>query len=205
MKRRYLLIVMGLALAAGMLAGCSKKQGAQMNLYAPEGADFSVVLPGEIKVMQKESAQVDTPIGSRTMEIFTVKDGEVVFYASEMKLEMPQGAEIDVKNALANGLVSVVGKSGKILKQEAIQVNGNPGVAARIKTEIEGEEIYIQIVQVLTDKAQYQLQVHARDEKKLDGPDVQNYIGSLKITGEQPVMPAVAPAGKPSAKPAAGK
>jgi len=163
-----------------------------------------VELPHDMKQMNKESSKVDTPVGQRTMDVYTIEGKNIVYSASEMKLNMPAGSSIDIENALKNGVVGIVGESGNVLTTKNIQVGGAPAISARIKTKKYGIDVYVQYEQVLAKQAQYQLQVQATEEKTLDTPDVENYFSSLKINEEQPSAPTpVAPAA-PAKKPRPG-
>ncbi|MFA6448271.1 MAG: hypothetical protein WCX65_02285 [bacterium] len=197
MKNKYAILAIGMALFVAAAAGCAKK--ASYNYYSPMGAGFSVELPPDIKTMTPEVQSIMTPVGPRTMSMYSAESKNVALYVSEFRLNLPDGAMLDVKKALEGGLVKVTG-NGKVLKKEEITVDGNPGFSARIQTQSENGEVFIQLVQVIAGSTQFQLQAQAKAEKKLDTPEVKRFIESLKITAPKPEAPAAAPAEKPAEK-----
>jgi hypothetical protein len=206
MKRKHVMAIMSLVVAIGLMSGCSKKPSApggapeakKVNLFAPAGAGFTVVLPAGVGGMKKETASINTPLGPKNMDMYQAMNESVLYLASETKLT---GIKLDLKAAIAGGLRGS-SEGGTVIKKEEFEIGGNPALKARFKTQENGKDVFVQYLLTYANETQFQLQVRASAEKALDSPEVKEFINSFKLTGTKP---AAAPAEKPAEKPAAGK
>ncbi len=195
--RKISVVLIALVMTAVMVAsGCAKKESSKYNVFVAPDKSFSIELPPDLKEMKKESQQLQTNNGPKTMDIYSVYGKEIVYTAAVMKL----GVELDVKHALEGGVIGTA-NGGKVLSQNLdAKVDGYPAAEARIKKNSGGADIFIQSLQVYAGTTQYQVQVMSQKEASLDEKDAKHFIESLKILAAEPAKKSAEKQADPAAK-----
>jgi hypothetical protein len=205
MTKKLTLVCMSLVMAVALFAGCSKKApegapaaagkapaAATVSAYnAPDGS-FSIAFPEQYKDVKVENQKMQGAMKMATYTAGSEKE-HIMFMVSQMTMQIPKG--VDINKALEGGLKGMAG-TGTIMKQGKADIGGNPALTARVKKAQGSSSIFMEWAEMLVNNTQFQLMVVTDDEKKLDSPDVQNFIKSFKYTGAKAAAPAAKPATK---------
>jgi hypothetical protein len=164
-----------LILAIFTLAGCATATPDWQTFTSPEG-DFSVDMPGNPVADNQESS---TDQGSITVHLYTVRIGNsdyIVAYS-----DYPEGMIAatgvqafldDIRNNAINNT------KGKLLAEETIELNGNPGRSLRVESP-DGTGI-AQARMLLVGNRLYQVFV-ATEKVNAETADVQRFLNSFTL------------------------
>ncbi len=173
--KKFLVIIAFLVLSAVILSACGQST-ADWREYTNEEGKFSVLLPGEPK---EETSSIETDTGTIQIHLFGVPIGDtdyIVAYTDyPAELINTKGAQ-GILDSARDGAVE--NTKGKLLSDETIDLNGNPGKLLVVESP-DGKGI-AQAKIFLVGTRLYQVFVAAAKEKA-NTEENQNYLNSLRI------------------------
>lgn len=157
------------------LAACGNATPDWQTFTGPDG-DFTVDMPGNPKAQTQQSK---TDKGDITVYMYTVRIGDTDYiiaysdYPDEL-IQTPgvQGFLDEVRNNAVNNT------KGKLLSEESIELNGNPGRSLRVESP-DGTGI-AQARMLLVGTRLYQV-FAASQKENADSPDIQRFLNSFTL------------------------
>ena len=165
-------------ICAVLFAAACKKNAPPAQDFVSQSGGFSISTPVELK----ESTQsIPTPAGNLELHIFsgeTPTRGYIVGYADYPEAVMQQSNPQKMLEGARNGAAAQI--NGKVLKEEQITLDGNPGVEFLMEGKNDTQEALSKARMVLVGRRIYQVLV-VGGKNDIQEPEMDGFIRSFKL------------------------
>ncbi|MEW5813957.1 MAG: hypothetical protein AB1798_00990 [Spirochaetota bacterium] len=150
--------------------------------YENNTYNFRVDIPARYKNIEHREEVIDTAAGRLKMDFYLISGDNKLYMIGALRHNLPK---MDKDAAMASLIAArdKLVKDALILQKSEYTVNGFPAVAFRYKKRENNTDYYAQAMITETQSIQFQTQVLAAEEFRLNEPDVARFQMSFKYSG----------------------